>query len=65
MLGGQKLIEMGLAKKLLAIARKRRQILHEMRRAVQAGDKDSVFALAEKLTGISHEKRNRTHSSLN
>jgi hypothetical protein len=64
-LDGQRLVEMELTKKLLDITQKRRQILLEMRRAVRAGDKDAVFALAQKLTGLSHEKRDRTHSSFN
>ena len=49
---------MGLADKLLDIAQKRREILVEMRLAVQAEDKDAVFLLARKLTGLGDEKRN-------
>ena len=51
--------------KALEIAGKRRRILAEMRRAVKAGDKEAVFTLARKLTGLSDEKRHRTDSRLN
>lgn len=51
--------------KALEISRKRRGYLEEMRRAVQAGDKDSVFALARKLTGLSNEECHRTDTRLN
>jgi hypothetical protein len=51
--------------KALEISRKRRGYLEEMRRAVQAGDKDSVFALAQKLTGLSNEECHRTDTRLN
>lgn len=55
----------GLVEKVLEIAGKRRRILEEMRRAVRAGDKDAVFVLARKLTGLSNEKRHRTDPRLN
>jgi hypothetical protein len=51
--------------KALEISRKRRGYLEEMRLAIQAGDKDSVFALARKLTGLSDEKCHRTDTRLN
>jgi hypothetical protein len=51
--------------KALEISRKRRGYLEEMRQAIQAGDKDSVFALARKLTGLSDEKCHRTDTRLN
>jgi hypothetical protein len=55
----------GLVEKVLEIAGKRRRILEEMRRAILAGDKDAVFVLARKLTGLSNEKCHRTDSRLN
>ncbi len=55
----------GLIEKALEIAEKRRRILKEMRRAVRAGDKDSVLVLARKLTGLGNEKRRRTNPRLN
>jgi hypothetical protein len=51
--------------KALEISRKRRGYFEEMRLAIQAGDKDSVFALARKLTGLSDEKCHRTDTRLN
>jgi hypothetical protein len=51
--------------KALEISRKRRGYLEEMRQAIRAGDKDSVFALARKLTGLSDEKCHRTDTRLN
>ena len=51
--------------KALEISRKRREYLEEMRRAVQAGDKDSVFDLARKLTGVTDEKCHRTGTRIN
>jgi hypothetical protein len=51
--------------KALEISRKRRRYLEDMRQAIQAGDKDSVFALARKLTGLSDEKCHRTDTRLN
>lgn len=36
----------------LEISRKRRGYLDAMRKAVSAGDRDSVFELARKLTGL-------------
>jgi DNA invertase Pin-like site-specific DNA recombinase len=39
----------------LEISRKRRQYLDAMRKAIRTGDKDSVFELARKLTGLSDE----------
>lgn len=58
-------MKMGLAAKLLDISRRRRQILEEMRRAVRAEDKELVFLLARKLTGLDDEKCNRTDSRIN
>ncbi len=54
-----------LIEKALEVARKRRRILEHMHRAVRAGDKDLVFALARKLTGLSDEKCHRTDPRLN
>jgi hypothetical protein len=54
-----------IVEKALEISRKRRGYLEGMRQAIQAGDKDSVFALARKLTGLSDEKCHRTDTRLN
>ena len=51
--------------KALEIARKRRRILAEMREAIRANDKDVVFDLARKLTGLSDEECNRTNPRIN
>jgi hypothetical protein len=49
----------------LEISRKRRGYLDAMRKAIHAGDKDSVFELARKLTGLSDEESHRTDSRFN
>ena len=49
----------------LEISRKRRECLDAMRNAIRTGDKDSVFELAKKLTGLSDEKRHRISARLN
>jgi hypothetical protein len=49
----------------LEISRKRRCYLDALRKAIRSGDKDSVFELARKLTGLSDEKRNRTDPRVN
>ena len=49
----------------LEIARKRRQILVEMRAAIQRADKEAVFSLAKKLTGLNDETCSRTDSRFN
>jgi hypothetical protein len=54
-----------LIEKTLEIARKRRRILAEMQTAIRANDKDQVFALARKLTGLSDEECHRTNSGIN
>ncbi len=41
----------------LRISQKRRGYLEAMREAIRLGDKDSVFELARKLTGLSDEER--------
>jgi hypothetical protein len=46
--------------KVIEIASKRRRILSEMRTAVQVGDREAVFNLAKKLTGLSDETGHRT-----
>jgi hypothetical protein len=51
--------------KALEISRKRRGYLDAMRKAIRSGDKDSVFELARKLTGLRDEERHRTDSRLN
>jgi hypothetical protein len=45
----------------LEISRKRRGYLEAMRKAICVGDKDCVFELARKLTGLSDEKSHRTN----
>lgn len=49
----------------LEISRKRRGYLDAMRKAICAGDKDAVFELARKLTGLEDEKRHRTDTRIN
>ena len=55
-----------LIEKALEISRQRREVLDAMRKAIYSGDRDSVFELARKLTGLTgNEERNRTNSSIN
>jgi hypothetical protein len=49
----------------LEIARERRKILAQMRDAIRANDKDLVFSLARKLTGLSNEECPRTNPGVN
>lgn len=42
------------------ISQKRRGYLESMREAIRLGDKDAVFELARKLTGLCDEACNRT-----
>ncbi len=51
--------------KALEIARKRRNILGQMREAIRTNDRDLVFELARKLTGLSDEECNRADSRIN
>jgi hypothetical protein len=51
--------------KTLEIARKRRFILGQMRDAIRANDRDLVFELARKLTGLSDEECHRTDPRFN
>jgi hypothetical protein len=51
--------------KALEIARERRKILAQMRDAIRANDKELVFCLARKLTGLSDEKCPRTNPRIN
>jgi hypothetical protein len=51
--------------KALEIARKRRNILGQMREAIRTNDRDRVFELARKLTGLSDEECNRADSRIN
>ena len=50
--------------KALEIARERRKILTRMRDAIRANDKDLVFSLARKLTGLTDEECPRTNQSI-
>lgn len=50
--------------KALKISSKRRRLLEEMRKAVLSCDKDAVFLLARKLTGLTNEERRRTGPSI-
>ena len=54
-----------LVEKALEIARKRRKILDEIREAILIGDKEAVFELARKLTGVTNEERRRTCPRVN
>jgi hypothetical protein len=51
--------------KALEIGRERRKILTQMRDAIRANDKDLVFSLARKLTGLSDEECPRTNPGIN
>jgi hypothetical protein len=51
--------------KALAIARKRRGYLEQMRTAVQAGDREAVFEVAKLLTGMVDEERHRIDPRIN
>jgi len=51
--------------KALEIARKRRTILEQMREAIRTNDRELVFELARKLTGLSDEERSRIDSRIN
>lgn len=54
-----------LIEKALEIALKRRRLLSEIRDAIRANDRDLVFDLARKLTGLSDEECCRTDPRLN
>ena len=54
-----------LVERALEISRKRQQILDQMRQAVRMGDKEAVFELACKLTGVTNEERPRTYTRVN
>ena len=54
-----------LVEKALEVSQKRRRALEQLREAVRAGDKDKVFSLAQKLTGVTDEKRDRTDPRIN
>jgi len=51
--------------KALEIGKKRRAILSQMREAIRSNDRETVFQLARKLTGLSDEECHRTNSRLN
>jgi hypothetical protein len=50
-----------IVERALEISRKRRGYLDAMRKAIRLGDKDSVFELARKLTGLGNEERHRVN----
>ena len=55
-----------IVQRALEISKKRRAYLDAMRRAIQDEDKDSVFELARKLTGLNNdEERHRTDPRIN
>lgn len=54
-----------IVEKALEISGKRRGYLDAMRKAIRDGNKDSVFELARKLTGLSNEECHRTNTRLN
>ncbi len=55
-----------IVEKALEISQKRRRLLDEMRKAIRAGEKDTVFQLARRLTGLTDEQeRHRTRKSIN
>ena len=49
----------------LEISEKRRQILMRIRQAIVHNDKETVFSLAKKLTGLTDEERTGIGSRLN
>ena len=51
--------------KALEIAAKRRNILEKMREAILAKNRERVFELARRLTGLSDEECRRTNTRLN
>lgn len=51
--------------KALEIARRRRKILEELRQAIRMGDKEAVFNLACRLTGVTDEERHRACPRVN
>jgi hypothetical protein len=51
--------------KALEIARRRRNLLDEMRHAIRVGDKEAVFEVACKLVGVTNEERDRTCPRVN
>jgi hypothetical protein len=66
--GPQSAVMTGVTVNLLSVeraARKRREILEQMRKAIEAGDKESVLRLAKKLTGLNDEECHRTNSRVN
>lgn len=58
-------MQSSLIDKALEIARKRRGLLSEMRDAIRANDRELVFELARKLTGLNDEECRRTNPRLN
>ena len=46
-----------IVERALEISRKRRGYLDAMRKAIRLGDKDLVFELARKLTGLGDENK--------
>ncbi len=55
-----------IVEKALEISQKRRRLLKEMRKAIRAGEKDTVFQLARRLTGLIDEQEcHRTRKSIN
>jgi hypothetical protein len=51
--------------KALEIAQKRRRLLSKMRDAIRANDRELVFELARKLTGLNDEECRRADPRLN
>ena len=51
--------------KVLEIGKRRRAILSQLREAIRSNDREAVFQLACKLTGLSHEECGRTDPRFN
>ncbi len=49
----------------MEIARKRRQVLHELRAALLRDDLPAVVQCARRITGLDDEEGDRTDASLN
>ncbi len=54
---GSELMYRQLIPRLVEVQKKRRALLRDMKAAVIAQDREKVFFLAEKLTGVNHEER--------
>lgn len=54
-----------LVERALEVSQKRRHLLEALRQALLSEDKEKVFALARRLTGLNDEESIRTGQSIN